>query len=183
MGRARKPDLTQACDNVVELVLAGRRNKVTPEDKRAILRMFRHESLYADFDFYLAPFDSFPEPESCWLSDPWYGELALRVMSAQRIEAIIREEEAPTADERMLFQLAFVEVVTQDPSMLDARECLGCSVFCIRHSDGHRAIHCLISTAGYRFTGVRRKFHGFYATKREMEAHLDRIGLAIPSKV
>lgn len=170
-------------NHIVEFTLAGRQDEIDPTARMNFLRDYRADDYFAHPEWTLVPFRALPIPDAATLryarrypstqEGRAAGSLAL-----QRVRDILREDSAPTEDETMQFQLAWIDAATRDASTLDHERFPAIVTLEVRHTDG-RCVYALYLTAGYDLLRITRRFCGFFASRSDMFAFLDRKGIPL----
>jgi hypothetical protein len=170
-------------NHIVEYTLAGKQNQIDETARLNFLRDHRSKELFTDPDGVLIPFSAIPPLDGTILRASRHyphspESAAARVLTVPRMVAILSGA-TPTAEETMAFQLAWIAAVTNDPTVLDNDEYPAYCGFGIRHSDG-RIAFALYLVSGYTRPQLLRRFCGFFASKSDEMAFLDRKGISIP---
>ncbi len=78
----------------------------------------------------------------------------------------------------MQFQLAWIDAASRDAGSLDHDRFPAIVTLEVRHTDG-RCVFALYLTSGYELLRIRRRFCGFFASRSDLFAFLDRKGIPL----
>lgn len=179
-----KQNRRQRDDHIVECVLAGRPEEIDPIAKKNFLRELPDPEGWEVPVGTLVPFRFMPKPTAGVLCDAARyplsaeGQAATRVFSPERREAISEGIAVATRDERMAFQIAWIEAITKDPGLVDFDDCPGWFEYEVLHSDG-RSVIAVMLVRGYSFTEVRHTLAGFFADSAALAAWFDARGIVL----